>query len=59
MQEEMLLQNKKKPSGFELSSNMHMYYVFSNLIYYFLSMTTCVFLVWQTCFFFLLYANNF
>ena len=41
----------KKPVGFEFSSNMHMYYAFDNYIYSFSSVTTYVFLVWQTYFF--------
>ena len=35
----------KKPVGFELSSNMHVYYVLSNHIYFFSSMTTYVLLI--------------
>ena len=42
----------KKPVGFELSSNMHMCYEFGNYIYSSSSMTTCIFLVWQTYFVF-------
>ena len=36
---------KTKPIGFELSSNMHMYYAFDNHTYPFSSMSTYVFLV--------------
>ena len=43
---------------FSVSSNMHMYYAFDNLIYSFSSITTYVFPVWQTYFFFLIYPNN-
>ena len=38
---------------------MHMYCAFDNHIYSFLFMTTYVFPVWQTYFFFLIYANKF
>ena len=38
----------KKPVGFVFSSNMHMYYAFDYHIYSFSSMTTNVFLDWQT-----------
>ena len=40
-----LRDHNKKPVGFELSSNIHMYYTFDNHVYSFLSMTTCVSLV--------------
>ena len=45
--------------SFELSSNMHMYYAFGNHIWSLSQMSTCVFFVWQTCFVFCIYANNF
>ena len=44
------LSKTSKPVSFELSSNMHMYYVFGTHIYFFSSMTTYVFFVWQTDF---------
>ena len=36
-----------------------MYYIFDNRIYSFSFMTTYIFLVWQSYFFFLIYANTF
>ena len=48
-----------KPVGFELNSNMQMYYVFGNHIYSLSSMTTYVFFVWQIYFVLCIYANNF
>ena len=51
--------NNKKPVGFELSSNNRICYEFGSFINPFSSMTTYVFLVWQTYFFFLIYANTF
>ena len=53
------LKRNKKPVGFELSGNMCMYYAFDSHINSFLSMTTNIFLVWQTYFSFLIYAFNF
>ena len=38
---------KGKSSGFELSSNMHMYYAFGNLIYSFSSTVFYVFLLFR------------
>ena len=38
---------------------MHMYYAYDNHIYSFSSITTYVFLDWQTFFFFLIYADTF
>ena len=42
------LSRNQKPVGFELSSNMHMYYAFDNHIHSFTSMTTHLYLGWQT-----------
>ena len=39
-----------KPVGFELNSNIHMYYALGSHIYSLSSMTTYVFLAWQTSF---------
>ena len=48
----------RKPVDFELSSDMHIYNAFDNDIYFLSSMTTYLFLLWHTYFFFLIYANN-
>ena len=67
-----MLSITSKPVGFELTSNMHIFYAFGNHIYS-LSLMTCipyfadififctcvyVFLVWQTYFIFCIHANN-
>ena len=51
-------QKYKMPLGSEFSSNMNMYYAFDNHIYSFLPIITYVFLVWQTWFPLLIYANK-
>ena len=51
--------SRKKPVGFELSSDMHKFYAFNSHIYLFSFMTTYIFLVLQIYYFFLRYANNF
>ena len=48
--------NTSNPVGFELSSNMHMHYVFGDHIYS-LSITTYIFLAWWT-YFFCIYTKN-
>ena len=53
------LTTNKKWVGFELSSNMHMYYAFDKHIYSFSSMSAYIFPVWQAYFFFLIYASTF
>ena len=48
-----------KQEGFQLSSNIHIYYAFGNHITSLLSVTTYVFFIWQTYFVSCIYANNF
>ena len=43
---EWLQYTNKKQVGFELSSNMHMYYAFSKHAYSFSSRTTYLFFIW-------------
>ena len=47
------------PIGFEFSSNMHMYYAADIHTYSFSFTVTCVFLVWQTHFFFIILCQHF
>ena len=50
---------KCKSAVVELSSNMSLCYAYGNNIYSLSSITTYVFLVWQTYFVFCIYANSF
>ena len=54
-----LLEWRSNLPGFEYSSNMQMYYTFGNHIYSLSSMTTFIFLVWKTYFYFLYFGNNY